>query len=118
MAPPGSSGAPLLWPVQLGQGVYRVVSWQVEDDPALGRTVPAQQLAVLCLAGNQPGQRSAFSLEDCQRRGETGSNSQGVGRDKGLSPASALHCLQPGWCQQHVTGTAVSADLGTGEALL
>lgn len=65
MAPPGSSG-PILWPVQLGQGVYGGVSWQVEDDPALGRTVPGHQLAVLCLTGHQSGQRSAFPLEGCQ----------------------------------------------------
>lgn len=31
-----------------------------------GRRSPAHQLAALCLTGNQPGQRSAFSLGDCQ----------------------------------------------------
>lgn len=111
-APPGGAPAHLPWPVQLGRGMCAGVSWQVEDDPALGGWSPAHQLAVLCLTGNQPGQRSAFSLEDCQSlpmvEGVAGSSFQEVGQDKALSPESALHCLQPGRCQQHAIGKLAS----------
>lgn len=42
------------------------VSWQVEDDPALGMMVPGSPACSPLLAGDPAGQRSAFSLEGCQ----------------------------------------------------
>lgn len=85
---------------------------QGEDKPALRSTVPAYQLAPLCLPGNQPGLRSAFSLEGCRSwpvvEGEQGQ----IPKEWAGIRAYLLHqlsCLQPGWCQQHVTGKAALA---------
>lgn len=65
-APPGSSGPP---PVACAAGAWSVYEsagrWRMTQPS--GRMLPAHQLAVLCLTGSQPGQRSAFSLEGCQR---------------------------------------------------
>lgn len=91
-----------------------------------GRRSPAHQLAVLCLTGNQPDQRSAFSLGDCQSSPEVEGERGQVPREWArirpyllhqlsvvCSPAGAAACDWqggfPAWSQ--------AADLRIWEAL-
>lgn len=90
MAPPGSSG-PFLWPVQLGRGVSAESASRWKMTHPSGGQSPAHQLAVLCFTGNQPGQRSALSLEDRQSLpAVVGEEGQIPGEQAGMRPVSRI----------------------------